>query len=644
MGTTLPGARWGTSAAWDGHSAYIFGGSDCSASGCFSRSEILRYNPATDSMTVMGGTLPTPSESTSAIWDGQNFYIFGGERCNILPSGGSCLFLNQIVRYDPQSDAAVWVNTLPTQRAATSAIWDGRNAYVFGGDYQKNEIVQYTPSTNTVRVMGATLPTSRSGTSAIWDGHYAYVFGDTGSASTNQVVRYDTTADAVSGVNAAFPTPFDRSSAIWTGQEAFIFGGEYGSGLDQIVRFDPASGAVSAMPARLPSPRSLTSAVWDGSNAYVFGGGIPSNQVVRYSPYSPGAPQNLTAAAGPNAGQVILAWQAPGGSGSLPVTNYTVYGSGTSNGPYGLLAALGNVATYTDTGLGNSVARFYRVAAVSAAGEGVWSNEANATTFSPPSAPQNLVASAQINAVRLAWNAPAASGGSPVTEYAIYRGRQAGHETWLANVGDVLSYQDDSAQGGTRYHYRAVAINAAGPGPIGNEVSARPYGRLLQTGSIPLLPGGSVATIMVCDAGSPQGCQVPGTAFFCAQVSIADGPAVPLACVAGNAVPAQAKALLESISPVQVRLPTVAAPAITVAYLYERSALAPWETRPLCDPVSATPGAFAWWTSSGADTALEIRVKGTGPGGNPVDVAQSIPYLGQLVAATQAMRGVIECG
>ena len=58
--------------------------------------------------------------------------------------------------------------------------------------------------------------------------------------------------------------------------------------------------------------------------------------------------------------------------------NYTVY-RGTSSGGLSLLATLGNVLTYADTGLTNGVTYYYQAAAVNAVGEGPRSIEVSAT-------------------------------------------------------------------------------------------------------------------------------------------------------------------------------------------------------------------------------------------------------------------------
>jgi fibronectin type 3 domain-containing protein len=77
------------------------------------------------------------------------------------------------------------------------------------------------------------------------------------------------------------------------------------------------------------------------------------------------------------------------------------------------------------------------------------------------------------SAVHLSWSTPS-DGGSPITGYRIYRGTSAGGETLLTTAGNVTSYDDASATGGTKYYYRVAAVNSVAEGSQSNEVSATP--------------------------------------------------------------------------------------------------------------------------------------------------------------------------
>jgi hypothetical protein len=92
-----------------------------------------------------------------------------------------------------------------------------------------------------------------------------------------------------------------------------------------------------------------------------------------------------------------------------------------------------------------------------------------------PGAPTGLTASGgpKGGGIRLAWTAPASDGGSPITNYLIYRGTSSGGETLLTTLGNVTSYTDATATNRkVRYYYVVYAVNAVGSGQPSNETSA----------------------------------------------------------------------------------------------------------------------------------------------------------------------------
>jgi len=84
----------------------------------------------------------------------------------------------------------------------------------------------------------------------------------------------------------------------------------------------------------------------------------------------PSAPRFLRAKI--EAGRVILSWQPPASTWGSAITGYKVY-RGSSQVNEVLIATLGNVTTFTDTGRASGQACHYRVSAVNDPGEGVLS-------------------------------------------------------------------------------------------------------------------------------------------------------------------------------------------------------------------------------------------------------------------------------
>src|SRR5439155_16049577 len=170
-----------------------------------------------------------------------------------------------------------------------------------------------------------------------------------------------------------------------------------------------------------------------------------SNEASATTPIPLSAPQNLQATAG--AGSVALTWQAPASDGGSPITNYRIFRS-TSSGTETIIGTVGNVNSYTNTGLTGGVTYFYKVKAVNAAGSSILSNVASATPTGAPSAPQNLQATAGVRNVALTWQAPSSDGGSPITNYRIFRSTSSGTETIIGTVGNVNSYTNTGLTGG----------------------------------------------------------------------------------------------------------------------------------------------------------------------------------------------------
>ena len=103
-----------------------------------------------------------------------------------------------------------------------------------------------------------------------------------------------------------------------------------------------------------------------------------------------------------------------------------------------------------------------------------------------PLIPQNLLAIPHDGFVELIWDAPAKDGGSPITEYNIYRSTTSEEEkTLLMTIGSKLSYIDNNVTNNQEYYYQVSAVNSVGEGIKTNKVIVTPTsGRI--TPSAPL--------------------------------------------------------------------------------------------------------------------------------------------------------------
>jgi len=186
----------------------------------------------------------------------------------------------------------------------------------------------------------------------------------------------------------------------------------------------------------------------------------------------PSAPRLFNATPGDY--QVTLTWLSPLHNGTSPIENYTIY-RGTTSGGEAFLASITPTLTYLDTSLTNGQIYYYQISAVTSVGEGIRSREVSATPFTVPSEPLDLHATAGDRNVTFTWSAPVSDGGSPVTNYTIFKGTASGSETYLTTVGNVLSYVDEGLTNGVKYYYQTAAVNAAGEGSRSDEANATPF-------------------------------------------------------------------------------------------------------------------------------------------------------------------------
>ena len=192
----------------------------------------------------------------------------------------------------------------------------------------------------------------------------------------------------------------------------------------------------------------------------------------------PDAPTGLSAAPDGQT-RIDLSWTAPAYDGGAPVTGYRIEVSADSADTWTVLSGnTGNArTTFTHTGLQPGTTRHYRVSAINAAGTGLASNVAHATTDATvPDPPTGLTATADgISQIDLAWTAPDTDGGAPVTAYRIEVSTTKG-ATWttlVATTGNTMAeYSHTGLPPATRRDYRVSAINRVGAGEPSNVAEA----------------------------------------------------------------------------------------------------------------------------------------------------------------------------
>jgi titin len=199
-----------------------------------------------------------------------------------------------------------------------------------------------------------------------------------------------------------------------------------------------------------------------------IGPGPWSNEAIATVPEPSEAPSAPSLSATRGDRQVRLDWTAPADDGGADVTNYQVWRR-TGTAAAALVATVGDVLTYTNTGLTNGTTYWYTVVAVNSVGPGAPSNEVSATPATRPSAPRSLKAQKVFGGIQLTWQVPTSNGGSPITAYRIYR--TGGPATVTVTVpASQLSYLDMGTVRNTWYAYVVSATNAVGESQASNIV------------------------------------------------------------------------------------------------------------------------------------------------------------------------------
>jgi hypothetical protein len=241
---TLPTAIAFASAVWvdSDDKIYVFGGATTTSGNPTSKIYYIDLtNPATLECEETGDDLDNGVGLylTSAIYDGQYAWIFGGK---------STGYVDDIQRWDPTaSEDADDLYDLNSARGYTSAVFDSSRdlAYIFGGKDAStlyDDILKFdTGSPGHTTILTTDLPSARDGTSAAFDGTYAYIFGgEDSSGLLDEVVRFNPEGNwDVGGIVTCKPLPDavrDSSAAIvgiatiTANNGLRVFGGDKGSG------------------------------------------------------------------------------------------------------------------------------------------------------------------------------------------------------------------------------------------------------------------------------------------------------------------------------------------------------------------------------------------------------------------------------
>src|SRR5439155_281225 len=192
------------------------------------------------------------------------------------------------------------------------------------------------------------------------------------------------------------------------------------------------------------------------------------------------APSNLSATA-VSTSQINLTWT--DNSSNQDSVMIERSSDGLSFAQLGTVGA--NGTSYPDTGLIPGTTYYYQVLAYHASSNSPYAYPASATTFAPPAAPLNLVATAASSSqINLTWT----DNSSNEDGFKLYRSTDGVNFTYVKGLAaNVTSCSDYDRSPGTTYYYQVLAYNAGGNSPYSNRAS-------VTTPTLPAAPSNLVAT------------------------------------------------------------------------------------------------------------------------------------------------------
>ncbi|MDR2798081.1 MAG: fibronectin type III domain-containing protein [Treponema sp.] len=190
---------------------------------------------------------------------------------------------------------------------------------------------------------------------------------------------------------------------------------------------------------------------------------------------------SVVGATAQSSSSIRISWDAVSGA-----TSYKVYRSTSADGPYIQVGSTITTLSYTDTGLSQSTTYYYKISAVTSAGESEQSSFVSETT-SAYGVPSGISAAAQSSSsIRISWNAV-----SGATSYRVYR--SASESGTYIRVGSsstitTPSYTDTGLSSNTTYYYKVSAVTGARESEQSSSVSVTTsvYG-------VPSVPSGVTA-------------------------------------------------------------------------------------------------------------------------------------------------------
>ncbi|OGA03760.1 MAG: hypothetical protein A3H35_13370 [Betaproteobacteria bacterium RIFCSPLOWO2_02_FULL_62_17] len=450
--TAMPTARWGAASGVVSGKLYVAGGWN----GTSSLATLEVYDPATDTWTTKA-PMPTARNGAGAAVINGKLYVVGGDIAQSQK-------LTTLEVYDPATDAWTTKAAMPTARSGPAVVSINGLLYAAGGCQGwcapvTNVLEAYDPATDTWSAKAA-MPTGRGSASTEVVNNLLYVMGGCCGSSAPESELMGKTIEVYDPATNAWTTRTQH--VIGSGNIAGLLSGMiYVAKSTDTEVYNSAADTWSSL-SPMSVARSYAAGGVINGTFYVAGGNIATGgtaalEALSVAPDSQ-APSVPSAAAATASGstQINLSWNAS--TDNVGVTAYKVYRGGT------LLATLGNVTSYSDTGVSTSVSYSYTVAACDAAGNcSAPSTASNSVTLQPPAtapgAPTAVSASPGNTQATVSFSAPGSNGGAAITSYTVTPSPGG-----ISASGSASPITVTGLSNGTAYTFTVTATNSVGTG------------------------------------------------------------------------------------------------------------------------------------------------------------------------------------
>ena len=293
-------------------------------------------------------------------------------------------------------------------------------------------------------------------------------------------------------------SPTNVVATAGNGQATITFTPPGNTGGSSIISYTVIDGTDTYSATSTGSPITVTGL--SNGTAYTFtvtatngqGVGAASSISNSVTPSTiPGVPTGVTATS--SIGQATISFSAPSSTGGSAILYYTAIDNTNT------FSATSTGSPITVTGLTAGAAYTFTITATNVAGTSASSTASNSVTVPTiPNAPASLSATPGNAQVGLSWSAPSSTGGSAITNYAIYY-QLTSTSTWqqsglVPGASTTATVSGVGLINGTSYNFEVYAINAVGTSTSpSNIVSSTPS-------TIPGVPTGVTATSSIGQA------------------------------------------------------------------------------------------------------------------------------------------------